>query len=314
MTLPDDFHFSQGSMQDYQDCRRRFQLRYLLRAAWPALESEPVQENERAMQQGVRFHRLIQQHLLGIPAERLTPLAQGDNLSRWWQNYLEFTQDPQGLHRPLGSKIYPEITLSAPLSPRPSPASIGRGAKGEGSFRLLAKYDLISISPDGKATIFDWKTSRKRPKRSWLLERLQTRVYPYLLVQAGAFLFPSLPPPIVAMGAPRGVQPDQVEMIYWFAEAPHETEKINYSADQFQRDSAFLSALVGEIAGLSNDADGQEHRFTLTTHEDRCRFCTYRSLCDRGVKAGNLSDSEAEESDSLALLDFDFEQIAEIEF
>jgi RecB family exonuclease len=276
--LPPDFQFSQGSLQDYVECRRRFQLHYLLRVAWPALESEPALENERAMQQGARFHRLAQQLLLGIPVEPLTALAQGDDLSRWWQNYLRFAP---GLLQPARVAAYPEITLAAPL----------------GGYRLIAKYDLIAIHPDQRAAIYDWKTSRRRPKRQWLLARLQTRVYPYLLAQAGAFL-----------NQGRGFQAEQIEMIYWFAEAPNEPERIAYHTDQLQRDAQYLQALVAEIASLPEAA------FTLTPHAERCRFCTYRSLCDRGVRAGDLSEADEAEATAPDRVDFDFEQIAEIEF
>ncbi len=65
----------------------------------------------------------------------------------------------------------PKSNLSAPL----------------GKHRLLAKYDLIAVQ-DGKATIYDWKTYRKRPRNEWLAARTQTRVYRALLVQAGAHL------------------------------------------------------------------------------------------------------------------------------
>ena len=64
MRLIENFQFSQANLQDFVDCRRRFQLRYLQHIAWPAIESEPVLENERFLQQGARFHRMIQQHLL----------------------------------------------------------------------------------------------------------------------------------------------------------------------------------------------------------------------------------------------------------
>jgi hypothetical protein len=265
--------FSQGSLQDYADCRRRFQLRYLLKLAWPALEAEPVLENEAAMQQGALFHRLIQQRLLGIPAERLTPLAKGSDLSRWWQNYLEFTY-------PAATALYPEVTLSMPLA----------------GCRLVAKYDLVLIDPDGRATIYDWKTSRKRPKRAWLLERLQTRVYPFLLAQAGTHL-----------GQGRPFSPEQIAMIYWFAEAPNEPEIISYSADQCTKDEAYLKSLIAEINGLSPAA------FTLTPNIERCRFCTYRSLCDRGIEAGDMHESDME-LEPAPEAEFDFEQIAEIAF
>jgi hypothetical protein len=265
--------FSQGSLQDYVDCRRRFQLRYLLKVAWPALEAEPVLENEAAMQQGALFHRLIQQLLLGIPAERLTPLAKGSDLSRWWQNYLEFSYPAEAAH-------YPEVSLSMPLE----------------DCRLVAKYDLILINPEGRATIYDWKTSRKRPKRTWLLERLQTRVYPFLLARAGAHLNQGRP-----------FLPEQIEMIYWFAEAPNEPEKISYGADEYVRDETYLKSLIAEINTLSDEG------FTLTPQVERCRFCIYRSLCDRGIEAGDLSESDME-LEPTTEPEFNFDQIAEIAF
>ena len=46
--------------------------------------------------------------------------------------------------------------------------------------------------------------------------------------------------------------------------------------------------------------------------ERLCRFCNYRSLCERGVEAGFLADLK----DDLEMddLEIDLEQIAEIEF
>jgi PD-(D/E)XK nuclease superfamily len=223
MSLPPDFQFSQGGLQDFVECRRRFQLRYLLRQSWPAVPSEPVLEMERYMQQGARFHRLLQQHRLGLPVERLAPLAQEQDLSRWWENYLHFSQGG-GLQALAGeeARYYPEITLVAPLGP----------------FRLLAKLDLLAVTPQGHALILDWKTSRKRPRRLWLAERLQTRVYPYLLTQAGAFLNAGTP-----------FQPEQVEMVYWFADFPDQPERFPYTASAFQADLDYLAEMVASTAG-----------------------------------------------------------------
>jgi CRISPR/Cas system-associated exonuclease Cas4 (RecB family) len=281
MTLPPEFHFSQGSLQDFVDCRRRFQLRYLLHQSWPAVPSEPVLEAERFMQQGGRFHRMLQQHLLGLPAERLAPLAQEDNLSRWWENYLRFSQEGglQALSG-AGARYYPEITLNAPL----------------GSYRLLAKLDLLTVDPNGRALILDWKTARKRPRRPWLAERLQTRVYPYLLIQAGAFLNAETP-----------FQPEQVEMVYWFAEYPDQPERFPYTASVFQADRDFLVELAASISVLEDDD------YPRTTVVRRCEYCIYRSLCERGVKAGSLDglDNFGEDEQEPFI---DFEQTLEIEY
>lgn len=286
-SLPPGFNFSQGNLQDFVDCNRRFQLRYLERRAWPALESEPVLENERYLQMGAQFHRLIYQHLSGVPADLLTPMVKDPELERWWQSYLGYLQEPGELPNLMDhvKSLHPESSLSADL----------------GNYRLLAKYDLILVTPERKAFILDWKTSRNRPKRAWLLKRLQTRVYPYLFVKAGAHLNHGEP-----------FQPDQVEMIYWFANFPERPELIPYSLEQFQADEQYLLYLIDHIDQLDQEA------FKKTDQHQRCKFCVYRSLCDRGVRAGNLEEDEDGGIDSLdgiePEIDLDFEQIAEIEF
>lgn len=280
MPLPTDFAFSQGSLQGYVDCPRRFQLRYVERVAWPAIEVEPVLENERYLQQGAAFHRLVHQHALGVPAAQLTTAASKKDLRRWWRNYLE--SGPANLPE----ARYPEIVLSAPL----------------GGYRLLAKYDLVAVDPGQRVVIVDWKTSRKRTPRRWLEERLQTKVYPYLVVAAGAHL-----------NGGRAIQPQQVTMIYWFADFPADPEHFVYDAARHETDAVYLTALVEEIAGLGDEF------FPLTSDERRCRYCPYRSLCQRGVAAGQFDEASNEIESDLELGDaldisLDLEQIAEIEY
>src|SRR5512140_2479670 len=72
--LPASFNFSQSCLQDYSDCPRRFQLRYIEKLAWPAIEVEPILESERRQQAGQQFHRMVQQHLIGLPMEKLNRL------------------------------------------------------------------------------------------------------------------------------------------------------------------------------------------------------------------------------------------------
>jgi len=305
MTLPTDFQFSQGSLQDYVDCPRRFQLRYIQRLAWPAVEAEPPLENERHLQQGAAFHRLVHQHVLGLSPERLSGTITDEDLSRWWHNYLESAPADLAKWR------YPEVVLSAPVS----------------GHRLVAKYDLIALMAEGlrSSLILEWKTSRKRPQRKWLAERLQTRVYPYLLVRAGSHLLEIGEGELEVEDWRPFFQPEQVEMVYWFANFPQDPERFPYDAAQYEVDGAYLASLIEEIKelalspvlspveGLSKGlGDGD---FPLTTQERRCRYCPYRSLCQRGVRAGTFDEAEDDMTpEDLSQLDFDFEQVAEIEF
>jgi RecB family exonuclease len=283
MTLPADFQFSQASLQDFVECRRRFQLRYLLQLQWPAPEAEPVEEHEQHMLDGATFHRMIHQHRLGIAADAVrTAQLQSDDdgpLSEWWAAYLA-SPPPD-----LPERQYPELSLSVPI----------------GEFRLVAKLDLLAIDPGRRAVIVDWKTSRKQ-STAWLNARLQTRVYRYVVWQAAAHL---------NVGA--AVAPEQIRMVYWYASDPEHPEVLLYDPTAAAADARYLSGLVNTIAGLDDDD------FPKTDDVRRCRFCPYRSLCNRGIEAGLLTEEgveDAEEPEPEFDWDrgVDFEQIAEIAF
>lgn len=271
------FPFSQGVLQDFDDCARRFQLRYLLQLAWPAPQAEPVQENEQHIRRGERFHRLAHQALLDVPLERLAASAQADadpQLAVWWSNFARLLPTVQAGER------HPECILSAPL----------------GKHRLLARFDLIQHLPDeNRFVIWDWKTSPVRSKRAWLEQRMQTRVYPYMLASAGK-----------SLNGGQDIAPEQIEMVYWFAAHPDQPERIEYTAQLHQRNQRALLGMLREIESM------QAEQFVKTTDEKQCRFCVYRSLCERGIGAGNFAEREEEPASNE--IDLDFDQIAEISF
>lgn len=274
MNLPPDFQFSQANLQDFVDCRRRFVLRHVQRLAWPAIESEPVLENEQLMEKGQRFHRMAHQSIAGVPLERASLALSEPELAGWWANF-------QRQALPEGQR-HPELSLQITLQ----------------GFRLVAKLDLMVVTPQGQALIYDWKTSRKRSSRAQLATRLQTRVYPFVLSQAGAAYNNNQPFP-----------PEAIEMVYWYAAFPGEPERFAYDQVHYDADAAYLDELAEMIISL-DEAD-----FAKTTDERHCRYCVYRSLCDRGVQAGSLDDWEAEQFPTDDLIGgLDFEQITEIEF
>ena len=271
-TLPPDFVFNQGNLQDFMDCQRRFQLRHLLRIPWPAVESEPIGESENFRRRGLALHRLIHQHLLGFSGVRLLESARAQDLEELWQSFLQ--------HRPakLPQQRHPEIFLSAPIA----------------GYQVLAKLDLLTLGPESSAVIVDWKTSRPQ-SQSWLANRMQTLVYRYLLARAG---------PKLGLGH---VDPDSIEMVYWYLAEPENSIRFGYDQEQFERDEATLTEIIQEIDSLGED------RFALTEDRNRCAFCSYRSLCERGEQAGTQSDFD---DDAIANGEFvfDWEQIAEVEF
>jgi CRISPR/Cas system-associated exonuclease Cas4 (RecB family) len=263
---------SQSSLQDYVDCSLRFKLRYLDHLSYPAFESEPALENEKHQQEGEYFHRLVQQYLVGIPKEHVSKLANTPNVQRWWNNFL---QDFEKL--PESGRLYSEHSLSAPL----------------GNYRLLAKYDLVHVQ-DGKATIYDWKTYRKRPRNEWLSARMQTRVYRAMLIKAGTHL-----------NNGQAFVPEQIEMVYWFADFPTEPARFEYNTAQYQRDWDLLLKLSSEVDSAAS--------YPQTDDRQKCVYCAYRSFCERGIQAGDWNEAESE-TQAEELFDVNFEQIGEIAF
>lgn len=274
MVLPAEFQFSQNNLQDYLDCPRRFELKYILRQPWPAIQTEPVREFERHIELGSKFHRLIQQQKSGISTENLVNQIDDPQLQTWWQRYLD--DSPRGLP----SQQWIETTLSAPFL----------------SYRLVAKYDLVALDPEKSCVIVDWKTSKFHPKKERLLGNCQSKVYPLLLAIAGT-----------EFTGNQVISPEFIKMIYWYAEYPAQPIELIYSESQHKANMEFLTGLVKEIAEVPTGG------FDLTLNLKHCNYCVYRSLCARGIAAGDWKDSESLEEDNDPPT-IDFDQIPEIEF
>ena len=154
---------------------------------------------------------------------------------------------------------------------------------------------MLAVEPGRQVVIVDWKTSRRRPQRAHLMQRLQTRLYPFVAVLAG-----------LRVTGGYEVLPEQVTMIYWFASDPMEPECIQYSSQQFEEDRKEIYRLIQQIASIT------EKTFFLTTRERTCTFCTYRSMCGRGSQAGDRNEWDEDDLDGGGLSDFN--TIGEIGF
>ena len=285
MNLPGEFLFSQTNLQDFIECKRRFYLRYIQRQKWPAVDTEPFLETEALLERGLLFHQLVFQYFIGIPEPILSSYVNESSLERWWGNFLSFVRKDLYSGFFEQAKLFPEVTLVTNLS----------------GYRLVAKFDLVVVGADGEAVIYDWKTSTRRMRRDAIAGRMQTRVYPYLLMRA------SQSHDKLAL-----IEADKLKMVYWYAEHPREPEIFTYSLDQFSVDEEYLMGTFSLIDSM--DVDEFEH----TSDKSKCRFCRYRSLCDLGVVAGTVGDELLVDLDDRSAgsfdVDFDFDQVMEIKF
>ena len=100
-------------------------------------------------------------------------------------------------------------------------------------------------------------------------------------------------------------EPEQIEMIYWFADFANEPARFPYTSAQSKRDWDMLEKLSEEIGSVAD--------YPLTDDRQKCVFCPYRSYCERGIRAGDLDQAETE-MEAEELFDVNFEQIGEIAF
>lgn len=275
--LPSTFYFTQSNLQDYVDCARRFQLRYVENQAWPGVQAEPLLEHERFLERGARFHRLVERHQLGLDPQTLESTINDPQVLNWWRSYLQFTY----LHHLEGYR-YPEFTLTAEL----------------GGYRFSATYDLLVVLPDGGIVIFDWKTYRRLPERRFLEQRVQTRLYMLVAaLSADRFLGHT-------------VDPSALKMMFWCVSDPTTPVEFEYSQRRLEQDRDFFQRVVGSIFQRAVD-----DVWPLVGDDAFCEYCVFRSLCDRGVGGGDFGGArDIFDVDESAGVDFGLFDVDEVGF
>ena len=194
--MPDRLLLSRYRLSTFAACRRRFQLRYLQRLAWPAApRALPLQ---MALERGEAFHRLVERYYLGLPPFAEDAGIPDEKLSLWWRAFRQ-----SGPEMPAGKRLT-EYTLTVPIGPH----------------FLTGRFDLLVLTGDG-AHIFDWKTEARPRTAAVLRDDLQTLLY-LAMVTEGA----------TALGADGPINPDHVRITYWYATDPAASVTLGYSRRQ----------------------------------------------------------------------------------
>jgi hypothetical protein len=241
--LPTRFRYTQNNLNDFQECKHRFYLRHLAQQPWPATDATDAEAlaHERRLRAGVVLHRWIERFWLGAIDPAMDAPEGDDEMRALWSRFCktDFSFLP--------AQRNPELALSCELGAR----------------RLYARFDLLAIEP-GRAVIIDWKAARNVAHEDWG-RRLQTRVYLFVLAEAGAPYHE---------GA--DLQPEQCEMRYWLGNAAQPWVTVPYSREQHEANRDFLAQLAGDVYNRSHI----EH-FPMTDDLRQCAPCGYRTLCKR---------------------------------
>jgi len=270
-------HLSQSNLQDFSECPRRFELKVIDNISWPAAYLEPLSKLEQATDIGNKFHQLCHQFFTGIDQDSLSRTISNPDLKIMWENFSTFAKDIQDENR------YSEIILSTPF--------LGH--------QLIAKYDFIMRTNNGKFIIYDWKTSSQKPTRTLLSQRYQTFLYPFIFVKSGNSIFKF-----------EQSSPKNVSMNYWYSMSSDPEETFPYSDSLYLENTVQLTEIISEIDGYVNS----EKTFPLTNDRKLCGKCVYRSLCERGIQADKLDPFTEIDGEDLSGVHFDIDNISGIEF
>lgn len=266
------FSFSAASIQDFLDCERRFELKYMLEQSWPAVASEPLVEIEENIRKGNKFHFLIHQFFSGISETALLNSIDEPEVMDWFNSFRSFYKTIQI------EKAFSEFHLTNLI----------------GEAHLTAVFDLVYLTADNTVGIIDWKTSHFVPKKSTLAKKVQTILYPYMVKETFHEFLPGC-----------SLLPENISMRYWYPHAPHADFIFNYGQSTHAENHTFLENVIGQI--LSKKVG----EFKLTPDANKCAYCQYRSLCDRGISAGNIFQMDAKIGEKNEIL-VDFDQLPEL--
>ena len=254
MPLLENFIFSANNLQNYVDCPRRFELKYLLKQGWPALVSQPVQKLEEKMAMGSEFHHLTHQFLEGLPAALLCQFITNVQVLEWFDHFTAFI---------------PQFTKGAYFSEHTSYASIE-------NFKTIAVFDFIAYSEEDKIIIIDWKTITKEPNQLFYQDQIQTKLYPVVAFDSLPYIFNIGPK----------ISPSKLSLLYWFPAFPKKSFAFHLTLETYNESKRFLGSLMQEIA------ETPLGEFQRTDNLNRCRYCQYRSLCERGAEAAPLEKED----------------------
>lgn len=249
----DKLYFSQLALSTYLTCQLKFRRRYLEELYWPRPATP-------ALELGNDFHAAAERYFLTGEAEKYPPPLGG-----MLENLYSFRSlEP-------GTVFLPEQQLRV-----------------NSSIKLVAKYDLIVLAD--RVYIYDWKTDRKKIRKSYYQSSMQTRVYRYLLVAAGSGYWEG-----------RVIKPRDVVMCYWNPNYPYEPLYLEYTDRRFKQDAAVINGLIDEIRNRPWE------EFLTAGDKRACSVCEYSPLCHG--KPGN-KDEDFETGD----LSLSWDEIEEIQY
>lgn len=237
---------SAASLEDLDRCKRRFALRYRANRYWPGPkpgDNDPTSsESERT---GYLFHRLVQQHALGLDVQGMLEAEMAD-LPRLVELWRKFEASP---HARLKATSWTEAPLHFNFAGVP----------------FVARFDRLVRQAQGWE-ILDWKTGGVTPlklKTSW-----QTRLYRFSLAIAGHVYHDGQP-----------IKPESITITYWDVNRAR-SESFGYDEAAYEEDLRLFSLKALEATKPFDERLPGASAFPRTSNRSLCERCSFDSYCN----------------------------------
>ena len=99
-------------------------------------------------------------------------------------------------------------------------------------FILGAKYDLLR-QEERIFTIYDWKTSRKKPSKDWLEAQLQSKIFPLVLNQE--------------LSSRAGADQFVIRMLYWEVTEPWDQIVLECGPEKIEESRKLVTSLIRQL-------------------------------------------------------------------
>jgi len=282
---------SQSHLSQLSACPRKYQYIF-----FDTLSGPSTYEQHVTTQWGSQFHRLMQQQALNLP---VNILSEADS---------EMAASLMAL-----KAAAPDVFAYLPESNAAMDAShTGAFSQSEhrrtlafNGYLLTVVYDLLVIENERSGHIFDWKTHQQPPKKVWLEQDWQTRLYLYVLCETS-----QLPPESISMTywfvrlgqsaiqtrevdrteidqtEVDQIEIDQTETDQKVAAQPS-AYKFTYGLAQHDQTRRDLQQLTDELTNMRSQA----HFPKVAIEKGLCDRCPFNVRCDRIAPAQAVSHS-----------------------
>lgn len=232
-----NFLYTQSSIGTFMQCPLKFRYRY-----FDGLYGSDDDTLKDSFEKGNRFHLLAERYFKEIDAEG------------------KYIQEKEL------KELFEKLKEKYPIEANCRYFSEYEIREKAEKIRLMARYDLIILKPNGRAQIVDFKTNKRKLSKESIEESLQTKIYLYLLKENYKSVFENI----------RKIK--NIEMIYYQTEYSEENFTVKYDDELHEKNKTFLSETIENIEVFNFDEYGKKE-------VNHCKVCEFKNFCWKNKKS-----------------------------